>query len=177
MDFKNIKQNALDSEKVFTVSEYIGIVNEGLKIFKAKIIGEVGEVKVWSSGHVYFSLKDEKDGSVISCIIWKSRYNIYGIELKEGLKIIAFGYPEIYPPSGKISFIAETIELAGESALKKEYEKLKKKLTNEGLFAEERKRLIPKYCRKVGLITSKQGAALGDFFKQFRKIRISDKND
>lgn len=114
-------------------------------------------------------MKDEKDGSLLNCIIWKSRYQLYGIELKEGLKIIASGYPEIYAPTGRISFLAEVIEHAGEGELKKEYEKLKKKLAEEGIFAEERKRPIPKYCRKLGLITSKQGAVLADFLSNLGK--------
>ena len=122
------RENILSEENVFTVSEYIKILNESLMVFKAKIIGEASEVKIWSSGHVYFSLKDEKNGNVMNCVIWKSRYGILGVNLKDGLKIIASGRPEIYPPSGKISFIADTIELAGEGALKKEYERLKAKL-------------------------------------------------
>jgi exodeoxyribonuclease VII large subunit len=157
-------------EKFFSVSEYIELVNKGLKEFAAKIIGEVSEVKTGPTGHVYFSLKDEKDQSVINCIIWKSRYQLYGIELKEGLKIISSGYPEIYPPTGRISFLAEVIEHAGEGELKKEYEKLKKKLTEEGLFAKERKRPIPAYPQKVGVITSLKGAVIADFSNNLGKF-------
>jgi len=166
------------SEKIFSVSEFIKIINQGLKNFRAKIIGEVSEVKTWTAGHVSFSLKDEKDKSVINCIIWKSRYNIYGIELKEGLKIIASGYPEIYAPTGRISFLAEVIEHAGEGELKKEYDKLKKKLAEEGLFAKERKRPIPAYLQKIGVITSLKGAVIADFSNNLGrfgfKVKIID---
>ncbi len=164
------EENKQKAEKIFSISDYIKIVNQGLKDFRAKIIGEISEVSFGPTGHVYFSLKDEKDGSIIKCIIWKSRYNIYGIELKEGLKIIASGYPEIYPLSGRLSFIAEVIEYAGEGTLKKEYEKLKKKLTTEGLFEESRKRPIPKYPQKVGMITSRQGAVLADFLNNLGRF-------
>ena len=157
------EENQQKNEKIFSVSEYIGLVNRGLREFAAKIIGEVSEVKAGPTGHVYFSLKDEKNKGVINCIIWKSRYQLYGIELKEGLKIIASGYPEIYAPTGRISFLAEVIEHAGEGELKKEYEKLKKKLTEEGLFAKERKRPIPAYPQKIGVITSLKGAVIADF--------------
>jgi exodeoxyribonuclease VII large subunit len=157
------------NEMVFSISEYIGLLNIGLKKSRAKIIGEVSEVGFGPTGHVYFSLKDEKDGAMLKCIIWKSKYILYGIKLEEGLKIIASGYPEIYPLSGRLSFIAEAIEHAGEGTLKKEYEKLKKKLTEEGVFAEERKRPLPKYLRKVGLITSRQGAVLADFLSNLGK--------
>lgn len=163
------KEYQQKAEKIFSISEYINILNERLEAFRVKIIGEVSEVNFGPTGHVYFSLKDEKDKSVINCIIWKSRYQLYGIKLREGLKIIAFGYPEIYPLSGRLSFITEVIEHAGEGILKKEYEKLKKKLTEEGLFEEERKRAVPKYPRKLGLITSRQGAVLADFLSNLGK--------
>jgi len=156
--------------KIFSVSEFIYLLNIGLRSSKAKIIGEVTEVKISSLGHVYFTLKDEKDGAVLSCIIWKSRYHLYGIKLETGMKILAQGYPEIYAPLGKLSFISETIELSGEGELKKQYDELKKKLTEEGLFAEERKRSIPRYPQRIGVITSKQGAVLADFLNNVGKF-------
>ncbi len=167
--FETIQKNNSGSQKIFSISEYIDLVNRGLKEFSAKIIGEVGKVAIYPSGHVYFSLRDEEDQSVISCIIWKSRYRIYGVELKEGSKIIATGCPSVYKQTGRFSFIAETIELTGEGVLKKEYEKLKKKLTDQGIFEKSRKRAIPKYAQKIGIITSKQGAVLGDFLSNIGK--------
>jgi len=170
MENDNFKTNIQGEVIIFSISEYIELLNIGLKKSRAKIIGEVSEVAIWAAGHVSFSLKDEKDKSVISCIIWKSRYQLYGIELKEGLKIIASGYPEIYPLSGRLSFITETIEYAGEGLLKKEYEKLKKKLTEEGLFAKERKRAIPLYPQRIGVITSLKGAVIADFSNNLGKF-------
>jgi len=165
-------------EKIFSVSDYIKIVNQGLKDFRSKIIGEISEVSSGPTGHVYFTLKDEKDGSIIKCVIWKSRYDICGIELKEGIKIIATGYPEIYAPWGKLSFKSDVIEHAGEGTLKKEYEKLKKKLGDEGIFEESKKRTIPAYPQKIGIITSKQGAVLADFLSNIGnygfKIKMVD---
>ncbi|MBZ1348592.1 MAG: exodeoxyribonuclease VII large subunit [Candidatus Nealsonbacteria bacterium] len=157
-------------EKIFSVSDYIKIINQGLKTFKSKIIGEVSEVSFGPTGHVYFSLKDEKNEGIINCVIWKLRYALYGIELKEGLKIIATGYPEIYAPWGKLSFISEVIEYAGEGTLKKEYEKLKEKLFKEGVFEEHRKQSIPKYPQRIGIITSRQGAVLADFLNNLARF-------
>lgn len=157
------KQINFTDEKILSISEYIDFLNTGLKEYRAKIIGEVSEAKMGPTGHVYFSLKDEKDGSTIGCIIWRSKYQAFGIQLKEGVKIIASGGPEVYAPSGRLSFITDTIELAGEGALKKEYERLKEKLAKEGIFEEAKKRPIPKYAQKIGLITSKQGAVISDF--------------
>ncbi|MEA3293218.1 MAG: exodeoxyribonuclease VII large subunit [Patescibacteria group bacterium] len=166
------------SEKIYSVSDYIKIVNQGLKNFKSKIIGEVSEVNFGPTGHVYFSLKDKEDNSVIQCVIWKYKYDIYGIELKEGLKIIAFGCPNIYAQRGNLSFIAEVIEYAGEGVLKKEYERLKNEFTKEGLFDESKKRLVPSYAQKIGVITARQGAVLADFLNNIGrfgfKIRMID---
>lgn len=156
-------------EKIFSVSEYLEVLNESFKRFKVKIMGEVTDVNLGPSGHVYFNLKDEKDQSIIKCIIWKTRYRIYGIELKDGLKVVAFGNPSIHGQYG-FSFIAESIEHTGEGVLKKEYEKLKQKLAEEGVFSEEEKRLIPKYPQKVGVITSRKGAVLADFLNNLGKF-------
>ncbi|MDO8503767.1 MAG: exodeoxyribonuclease VII large subunit, partial [bacterium] len=99
------------SGKIFSVSELIELLNIGLNKSQVKMVGEVSEVKINPSGHVYFVLKDKKDGSVMNCAIWKQRYAIYGIELREGMEIIVFGHPNIHKTYG-FSFIAETIEIA-----------------------------------------------------------------
>ena len=178
MENNNLKSNIRANEMIFSISEYIKLLNVGLKESRAKIIGEVSEISFGPTGHVYFSLKDDKDKSVINCIIWRSRYVLYGIKLKEGMKIIAAGCPEVYPFSGRMSFIAEMIEHAGEGELKKEYEKLKKKLTQEGLFAKERKRPVPAYTQKIGVITSLKGAVIADFSNNLGrfgfKVKIID---
>ena len=165
-----MEEEIIDKKEPISVSDYIGLVNKGLKRFQARIIGEVSEVQISAKGHVYFSLKDEKDGGVIKCVIWGFRYSMYGIELKEGLKIIASGYPEIYPAWGKLSFMAEVIEYAGEGTLKKAYEEIKKKLTKEGVFSEEKKRPIPDYVQNIGVITSKTGAVIHDFTTNLGKF-------
>lgn len=165
-------------DKIFSISEYVTILNAELGKCSARIIGEVGKVDIYPSGHVYFSLRDEKDQSVLNCIIWKGKYEMFGIEIKEGIKIIAEGRPDIYKQTGRLSFIAEIIELAGEGMLKKEYEKLKKKLGEEGIFEESKKRAIPAYPQKIGIITSRQGAVLADFLSNIGnygfKIKMVD---
>lgn len=160
----------IDRNKIYSVSEFVSILNEDLKWMKAKISGEVADSRIWPSGHVYFSLKDEKDGSVLNCIIWGSKYKLFGIKLEQGMKVVAFGKPEVYSANGRLSFIAETIELAGQGDLKKQYDLLKKKLEKEGLFAPENKRPVPKYPQKIGVITSKQGAVIHDFLNNIGKF-------
>jgi exodeoxyribonuclease VII large subunit len=155
---------------ILSISAYLKLLNGILNSFEAKIVGEVTEVKISSVGHVYFSLKDKKDKSVLSCVVWNYDYKLCGVELKEGLEIIAKGIPDIYPPTGRLSFKAKTIQLMGEGELKKEYEKLKKKLEEEGLFDLERKKEIPSFVKKVGIITSKQGAVISDFLNNLGRF-------
>lgn len=161
--------------KILSISEYLDLINDRLKSLYAKVIGEVGRVDIYPSGHVYFSLRDKKDGSLINCAIWSSRYRIYGIKLEEGMKIISYGCPSVYKPSGKFSFIAETIELAGEGELKKKYEELKLKIEREGLFEKSRKRTIPTYIHKIGIVTSKQGAVISDFLSNIGRYGFNIK--
>ncbi|MFA5386891.1 MAG: exodeoxyribonuclease VII large subunit [Candidatus Paceibacterota bacterium] len=178
MENKNynlFRENNAGDEIVFSVSEYIEFLNLKIKPFEVKIVGEVGQVQFGPTGHVYFSLKDEKNGSTLNCIIWKSSYRSYGINLKEGMKITAVGHAEIYAQSGRLSFIAKVISLAGEGALKKEYDRIKALLEKEGIFAEERKRRLPVYPHKIGVITSRQGAVIADFLNNLGKFGFSVK--
>lgn len=165
----------IEKDKIYGISEFITFLNEDLKWIKAKIVGEVGEIKTGPTGHVYFTLKDEKDGAMISCIMWVSKYRLFGLTLEPGKKILAYGKPEIYAPNGRMSFICDTIELAGEGDIKKQYDDLKKKLEKEGLFATENKRSIPKYPHKIGIITSKQGAVIHDFLNNIGKFGFNIK--
>ena len=160
----------IDKTKIYTISEFVQFLNEDLKWMKTKIVGEVGEAKAGPTGHMYFTLKDEKDGAMLNCIMWSSKYRMFGITLEPGKKIVAFGCPSIYAPAGKLSFIADTIELAGEGDIKKQYDELKLKLTNEGLFNVENKRLLPQYPHKIGVITSKNGAVIHDFINNIGRF-------
>lgn len=164
------------STRVFSVSAYLDILNTLLQACKTKVVGEVSEFKRAQSGHVYFSLKDKKDGSILNCVIWNSLYNLCGVEMKEGLEVIVSGEPDIYKPRGEIKFKVSSVRLVGEGELKKQYDKLKRKL--EYLFVEEKKRPIPEFPCKVGIITSKQGAVINDFLNNLGgygfKIRMVD---
>jgi exodeoxyribonuclease VII large subunit len=149
-------------DKVFEVGEYLDYLNVKLLETEARIKGEVSSVEN-RGNYIFFGIKDKEDESLLNCFIWGNDYAISGVELQEGMEIAIWGYPNIYKPSGRLSFQTKIIELVGEGALKKAYEELKRKLTDEGLFAPERKRKIPDFSYKIGLITSHQGAAIGDF--------------
>lgn len=149
-------------ERIFSVSTFLELVNTALKTFEVKIKGEISSVNE-RGGHWYFDLKDKNDGSVISCLMWRSSYRLNGLNFKEGMEVIIHGWPSVYKPNGRLSFQADTIELVGEGALKRQYEELKNKLDKEGLFSLERKKTIPVFPQKIGLITSRQGEAIFDF--------------
>jgi exodeoxyribonuclease VII large subunit len=166
---KEIRREIYFPEPI-SVSEYILLVNQILSGIKVKILGEVSDVKFAASGHVYFSLKDEDSGDLINCALWSSIYRICGVEIKDGMKVMITGNADIYKVRGTLTFKVKTIELAGEGALKKAYEELKKRLTEEGLFDEERKRKIPEFVQKIGVITSEKGAAIHDFTNNLGKF-------
>lgn len=158
--YKDILKN-----NVLSVSEYIELLNGIINECRAKIEGEVTQLKIDRKGHVYFTIKDSK-GSVLDCICWNYNYRMCGIKLEEGMQIILGGSASIYPAYGKLSFKADTIELIGEGALKKQYEKLKEKLQQQGVF--DNKKELPAYPKKIGIITSKNGAVIHDFLTNLK---------
>ena len=175
--FAEATEAGVTGEKIFSVGPYLDLLNEGLKTFEAKVRGEVSSVDE-RGGHMYFALKDKEDNSVINCVIWKYNYQNCGMKLEVGIEIAAFGKPNIYKPYGKLTFIADSIELLGEGALKKQYDELKKKLELEGLFAPERKQVLPLFPEKIGVITSRNGAVINDFLNNVGrfgfKIKLID---
>ncbi len=148
--------------KPFFVSAYLDFINQKISLLYARIQGEISSVDM-RDRVVYFSLKDAEDGSVISCLIWRRDYMLSGIEFGVGMEVILEGAPDIYKPSGRMSFKASSVELVGEGVLKKAYDQLKKKLDKEGLFLDERKKEVPIFPQKIGLITSETGAVIHDF--------------
>lgn len=156
-------------ELSFSVATYLDLLNEGLSHFRAKIEGEVSSVST-KNGHVYFTLKDKDGESSMNCIIWRSNYAACGLRLEPGLEIAASGGPNVYKLTGRLSFIAETVELVGEGALKQAYDKLKAKLEKEGLFAVASKKKMLRYPERIGLVTSASGAVIHDFLNNLGRF-------
>jgi|SRR5581483_8675593 len=156
---------------IFSVSDYLDQLNFKLKSDKAKILGEVCDLKLYDGrSYLYFSVKDKKDQSILKCFMWKRDFVISGVNLADGMEVIISAYPNIYKPNGGMTMQVESIELVGEGALKLAYEELKKKLEIEGLFSIERKREIPLYPKRIGVITSKSGAVISDFLSNIGKF-------
>ena len=110
--------------------------------------------------HQYFSLKD--DHAVIQATIWSGIYQKLGFDLEEGMKINVIGRVQVYEPSGSYSIIIEKAEPDGVGALAIQFEQLKKKLTEEGLFQERFKQPLPQFAKRIGVVTSRSGAVIRD---------------
>lgn len=161
-------KNALSDlrKDALSVSEFLDLINGFFKTKNYSIQGELTEFKI-SGRSIFFSLKDKKDNSILNCYISQWAYESLGIALEDGMEVLVGGSPAIYKPYGKFSFQATSIEPIGEGALRKAYELLKKKLETEGLFA--RKRPLPEFIERIGVISSKSGVVIHDFMKNLKK--------
>lgn len=125
-----------------------------------RVRGEISQVTLAKSGHLYTSLKDQE--SVLSAICWKGSLAQLSVKPEEGLEVIVTGRLTTYPGRSNYQIIIETMELAGQGALLKMLEDRKKKLAAEGLFAAERKKKLPYIPRLIGVVTSPTGAVIRD---------------
>ncbi|OGX03164.1 MAG: hypothetical protein A3G87_07260 [Omnitrophica bacterium RIFCSPLOWO2_12_FULL_50_11] len=131
------------------------------------IEGEVSNFKRHSSGHIYFTLKDEL--AQINAVFFAGDNRHLKFELKDGLQVICIGRVSVYDKRGQYQIYVQRMEPKGLGALQLAFLQLKERLEKEGLFAPERKKPIPLYPRRIGLITSPTGAAIQDMLKIFRK--------
>jgi exodeoxyribonuclease VII large subunit len=148
--------------KVLSVSELTVNVRTLLEkqIGTVWVSGEITNLRAQSSGHIYFTLKDA--GAQLSCVLF-SREKVSQRELlADGQKVLLQGEVTVYEARGQYQLIVRDVELQGVGALQIEFEKLKLKLAAEGLFAAERKRTLPKFPARIGLVTSPTGAAIRD---------------
>lgn len=145
----------------FTPSDFIAATNQTLEYSYSSVLieGEVASFKVNQGKWVFFDIKDEK--SSIGCFM--SAFQLR-MPLEDGMKVIVRGTPKL-TKWGKFSFTVSAVQPVGEGSLKKAFELLKKKLGDEGLFDKEKKRKLPEYLTKLGVISSKQAAGYADFIK------------
>ncbi len=151
-----------DTPTTLTVSDLTEEIKNLLEghFLDIRVEGEASNVSKSRSGHIYFTLKDED--AQLSCVIWSSTNRSLNTELVDGQHIIVGGDIQVYPPHGKYQLIVQTVKQAGKGALQEAFEKLKKKLKEEGLFEDKHKKRLPKFPFKIGVITSATGAAFHD---------------
>ena len=149
------------------------IVDSDFILNNTNVSGEISNFKLHSSGHIYFTLKDES--SKISCVMFKSYAELITFVPREGMKVVVKGKVSIYPKDGTYQVYCTEIKPEGEGSLYIAFQNLKEKLSKEGLFEDKYKRPIPKYPRVVGVVTSPTGAAIRDIINVAR--RRNDKVD
>jgi exodeoxyribonuclease VII large subunit len=150
------------TRRVFTVTELTLTLRRLLEkeVGTVWITGEVTNLRTQSSGHIYFTLKDS--AAQLSCVLFRSEPVAHRAALQDGQRLILHGDLTVYEARGQYQLIVRAIELQGIGALQAAFEKLKQKLQAEGWFAPERKRPLPKYPQRLGLVTSSTGAAIRD---------------
>ena len=158
----NIGPGIQDEESVLTVSQITGAVKRTLEenFGKIDVIGEISNFKAHVSGHWYFTLKDEN--AQINCTMWRGVNNYVFFSPEDGMKVIVSGRLTVYPPRGSFQIDVRSMKPAGEGELQAAFERLKKKLFDEGLFEESIKKKIPRLPERIGIVTAKDGAAFKD---------------
>lgn len=162
--------------RIYTVSEITSLIKNELenRFPLVWIEGEVSNHHEHHSGHVYFTMKDDR--AQIRAVLFRSAAKKVPFELKDGLKIVCRGAINVYEPRGEYQIIVEEAIPRGKGALQLAYEQLKEKLKKEGLFDLERKKKLPLLPKKVGLVTSPRGAAIVDILqtleRRFARLHI-----
>jgi exodeoxyribonuclease VII large subunit len=151
--------------RVFTVTEVTAEVRRLMDTAFADVWveGEISNCRPWTTGHIYFTLKDRS--AQLKAVMWKSAARFVRFKLEDGLQVIARGRLTVYEPKGEYQLVCEHIEPKGLGALQLALEQLKTRLQAEGLLATARKRPLPTLPRKIGIVTSLDGAALRDIIK------------
>jgi len=162
MHIKPIMNDLFQDKHIYSVSELTkdirGILEDSFPNIWVK--GEISTLRLPQSGHMYFTLKDDK--SQLKCVFFRSSNMQLNFKLEEGMECILSGRISVYEVSGAYQLYVETVQPLGKGALQIAFEQLKKKLAKEGLFDEERKRPIPFLPKRIGVVTSSTGAAIRD---------------
>lgn len=166
-----MKEDVIKPITVSQLNNYIDILMRGNStLSNLKITGEITGYKNHSSGHKYFSIKDES--AKVNCFLSKNRSTYLRFEPDDGMNVEITGFVSVYKPNGTYSIFVNSMKPAGDGAMAMAFEALKQKLEAEGLFNSEYKKDIPKFASHIGVITSGDGAAIEDIIST-----ISNKND
>lgn len=147
---------------ILTVSEITNQIRQKLEndFEQVSVEGEISNFKPHVSGHWYFTLKDAN--AQISCTMWRGFNNYVFFKPQDGMKVIANGRITVYPQRGNYQLDVKSMKISGEGELQAAFERLKKKLFEEGLFDEKYKKVLPQFPSKIGIVTAKDGAAFQD---------------
>ncbi len=158
----------LKTLSVGEVNNYVKKLVENDFILKnLNVKGEISNLKFHSSGHIYFSLKDEN--SKVNCIMFKNNAVNLDFRLEEGMKVEIKARLGVYHKEGTYQLYCENIKKAGIGELFEEFHKLKKELSEEGIFDQKYKRALPKFPKRIGIITARTGAAVRDIINVIQR--------
>lgn len=168
---KDDSQNApgMSDESPLSVSQLTAWIKRTLdqNIASFWIAGEVSNVTKATSGHVYLTIKDAN--SQIGAVIWRSSWERCKFDIKEGMAVLGMGKLDVYGPRGTYQVVLQRLEPQGLGPLQIAFRKLHAKLAAEGLFLQDRKRPLPRFPKRIGFVTSPQGAAIHDFLEVLRR--------
>ncbi len=154
--------NRAPERRIFTVAELNAAIRAVLdaEFQDLWVSGEISGVKLAASGHYYFTLKERE--AQVRCVAFRSAHRYWKIKPQDGLAVLARGRLDVYEARGEYQLIVEVLEPQGLGALQLAFEQLKKKLAAEGLFDASRKRPLPRFPRRIGVVTSPRGAVIAD---------------
>jgi exodeoxyribonuclease VII large subunit len=159
----------VDGQYIFTVSE----LNHSVRVFleqqfgQVYVSGEISNLSQPSSGHLYFSLKDQQ--AQVRCCFFRNKQPAFGLKLQNGMQIVVAAQLSLYPERGEYQLIVNRIFDAGLGLLQQQFEALKQKLATAGLFADSHKKPLPTFPKTIGVITSETGAALQDVLSVLKR--------
>src|SRR5438067_6120041 len=157
------------ARRIYTVTELTVRVRDLLEqeFFEVWVEGELSNCKIWNTGHLYFTLKD--GASQVRAVIFRSALRYLKFKPADGLRVVARGRLSVYEPKGEYQLVCEHLQPQGLGELQLAFDQLKQRLQAEGLFDAARKRPLPALPRKIGIVTSLDGAAIRDIIKVLRR--------
>lgn len=157
-----------EQEQALSVSDAMALAKRALEGLRLKVVGEVSEATI-KPGYkaIYFSLKDEQ--AVMPCLMWRDQYDASDVTLQDGALVEVTGNFTAYAPKGRLQFQVRSVEAAGEGMLRLQVARLAKALEAEGLMAPGRKRPLPRYPERIGVVTSPRGKAVHDIIRTLRR--------
>jgi exodeoxyribonuclease VII large subunit len=159
----------IPARRIYTVTELTAGIRGAIeeRFAEVWVEGEISNCKVWNTGHMYFTLKD--GSSQIKAVMFRTNVRYLKFKPEDGLHVVARGQVSVYEPKGEYQIVCQHMEPHGLGALQLAFDQLKKKLQADGLFDQGRKRPLPALPRRIGIVTSLDGAALRDILKVLRR--------
>ena len=178
LPFEDDEERGVDASpstprRVYTVTDVTVAIRDLLedRFLEVWIEGELSNCKIWNNGHLYFTLKDDR--AQLKGFMFRSTLRYLKFKPEDGQHVVARGKISVYEPRGEYQLECQHLEPKGVGALQLAFEQLKQRLHHEGLFDADRKRPLPALPRKIGIVTSLDGAALRDIIKVLRRRYVN----